>query len=381
MFAESPSNPRLALVDLDELGAVQRPVHGDRLDVRHADRPTATATWDRSRLHSATECLAGHNDATLGVIAGERELIDAIGMSTVLHGSSVPHSTPGTPSAVSAPSPSRQRHQAAVAQRVAEALSRATPASPPCTTPAWPVIPSTTLAVRELSCLPTVLAVDLAGGLDAARAMLEALRLARRATSLGGPETLVCHSASSTHVSLHARGPGRDRHHAGLDPRVDRPGGRRRHRRRPRAGHPDLTPASAVETRDRRHRQLIDQVVHRVVGVALHPAEPRPPRSTRRRTAPRAQRWRRAPSWRSSSRWPAHRLVPLVAEAVDDIGRSEPPRPAVGGQRPDRLEHRSDLHPLIRGRRSPPPLDRRAASATAHAQPPGPGFPEHAPSV
>ncbi len=29
-------------------------------------------------LHSATKGIAGHNDATLGVIAGERELVDAI---------------------------------------------------------------------------------------------------------------------------------------------------------------------------------------------------------------------------------------------------------------------------------------------------------------
>jgi len=32
--------------------------------------------------------------------------------------------------------------------------------------------------------------------------MLDALRLARPATSLGGPETLVCHPATSTHVIL-----------------------------------------------------------------------------------------------------------------------------------------------------------------------------------
>ena len=42
--------------------------------------------------------------------------------------------------------------------------------------------------------MPTLLAVDLAGGVDSARVMLDALRLARPATSLGGPETLVCHS-------------------------------------------------------------------------------------------------------------------------------------------------------------------------------------------
>ena len=41
VLAETPSNPRLELVDLDELGAIARPDHGRRLDVRHAARPAA----------------------------------------------------------------------------------------------------------------------------------------------------------------------------------------------------------------------------------------------------------------------------------------------------------------------------------------------------
>jgi cystathionine beta-lyase/cystathionine gamma-synthase len=32
--------------------------------------------------------------------------------------------------------------------------------------------------------------------------MIDALRVARSATSLGGPETLVCHPGTSTHVAL-----------------------------------------------------------------------------------------------------------------------------------------------------------------------------------
>jgi cystathionine beta-lyase/cystathionine gamma-synthase len=48
----------------------------------------------------------------------------------------------------------------------------------------------------------TVLAFELAGGQDAATAVLDAARLVRVATSLGGPETLICHPATSTHASL-----------------------------------------------------------------------------------------------------------------------------------------------------------------------------------
>jgi methionine-gamma-lyase len=48
----------------------------------------------------------------------------------------------------------------------------------------------------------TVLAFELTGGRDAARHLLDGIRLARRATSLGGPETLVCHPMTTTHASM-----------------------------------------------------------------------------------------------------------------------------------------------------------------------------------
>ena len=49
-----------------------------------------------------------------------------------------------------------------------------------------------------------MLSIDLVGGRDAAAHVLDSIRLARVATSLGGPETLICHPATSTHASLTA---------------------------------------------------------------------------------------------------------------------------------------------------------------------------------
>jgi cystathionine beta-lyase/cystathionine gamma-synthase len=46
------------------------------------------------------------------------------------------------------------------------------------------------------------LAFELNGGLDAGRIFVEAVQIAQLATSLGGPETLVTHPASTTHVGL-----------------------------------------------------------------------------------------------------------------------------------------------------------------------------------
>lgn len=86
VVAETPSNPRLELVDLDALGSIVGPF-------TIVDSTFATPLGQRPLdhgvdlvLHSATKGLAGHNDATLGVIAGERDLVDEIWAYAVLHG-------------------------------------------------------------------------------------------------------------------------------------------------------------------------------------------------------------------------------------------------------------------------------------------------------
>lgn len=201
VIAESPSNPRLDLVDLDDLGAVTGPF--TLLDSTFATPIGQQPVRHGIDLvvHSATKGISGHNDATLGVVAGERELLDAIWAYSILHGAS-----PSPYDALNAlrgirTLAVRQRHQADVALRLAETLADH-PGVAAVHHPGLPSHPQHDLAKTQLTCLPTVLAVDLAGGVDAARTMLDRLSIARPATSLGGPETLVCHSATSTHVAL-----------------------------------------------------------------------------------------------------------------------------------------------------------------------------------
>jgi cystathionine beta-lyase/cystathionine gamma-synthase len=47
-----------------------------------------------------------------------------------------------------------------------------------------------------------VFAIDLAGGIPAVEQLLGHVQIVRVATSLGGPETLVCHPRTTTHASL-----------------------------------------------------------------------------------------------------------------------------------------------------------------------------------
>ena len=62
--------------------------------------------------------------------------------------------------------------------------------------------PQHELAREQMRLGGTVSAVEVAGGFESCQSLVSHLNLVRIATSFGGPETLVCHPATSTHVGL-----------------------------------------------------------------------------------------------------------------------------------------------------------------------------------
>ncbi len=201
VIAETPSNPRLEVCDLDELGSIAGPF-------TVVDSTFATPLGQRPIdhgvdlvLHSATKGIAGHNDATLGVIAGERELVDAVWAYAVLHGAMAsPFDALNALRGIRTLAV-RTAHQVATAQRLADWLGEH-PAVGAVHYPGVASHPQHDLAKRQMTQFGTVLAFELTGGRDAAARLLDGLKLARCATSLGGPETLVCHPMTTTHASL-----------------------------------------------------------------------------------------------------------------------------------------------------------------------------------
>ena len=200
VIAESPSNPRLELADLDELGSIRGPL--TLVDSTFAtplgQQPLAHGV-DIS-LHSATKGIAGHNDATLGVIAGDCDLLDDIWAYAVLHGS-----TPSPFDALNAlrgirTLGVRTRQQNESARSVAVMLAD----HPVVSVVHYPGLsehPQHALASRQLLQYGTVLSFEVVDR-AAAQRFLASVQIARCATSLGGPETLVCHPATTTHASL-----------------------------------------------------------------------------------------------------------------------------------------------------------------------------------
>jgi len=200
VIAETPSNPKLDLIDLDELGGIQGPftlvdsTFATPLGVRPLDHGVDIV------LHSATKGICGHNDATLGVIAGEEDLLHAVWTYGVLHGATAsPLDSLNALRGVRTLA-ARLRQQCESAQQLSE-FFESHDAIAAVYYPGLQSHPQYDLAKRQMRHSGTVLAVELA---DPARvpAMVDGLQVARSATSLGGPETLVCQPATSTHVSL-----------------------------------------------------------------------------------------------------------------------------------------------------------------------------------
>ena len=201
VIAETPSNPRLDIVDLTAFGAITGPF-------TMVDSTFATPLGQQPLssgvdlvMHSATKGIAGHNDATLGVIAGEADLINEIWSYGVLHGAAAsPYDAVNALRGIRTMAV-RVAQQSASAFELAAGLSgqRAVTA---VHYPGLDSHPHHDLAALQMQHFGSVLAIEIDGGRDRVRSVFEHLGLCRLATSLGGPETLVCHPATTTHVGL-----------------------------------------------------------------------------------------------------------------------------------------------------------------------------------
>lgn len=201
VLAETPANPCLDLVDLDELGAIKGPI-------TVVDSTFATPLAQRPLehgvdlvVHSATKGLAGHNDATLGLVAGSAELLAWLWQSAVLFGAAAsPYDAVNVLRGLRTLAV-RVRAQSATALELA-ALLEAQPSVAAVRHPGLESHPQHDLAKRQMDHFGGVLSFDLAGGYDAGCRFVDRVRIAQLATSLGGPETLVTHAASTTHAGM-----------------------------------------------------------------------------------------------------------------------------------------------------------------------------------
>ena len=201
VLAESPSNPQMNIVDFSELASIKGPytVVDSTLATPLGQSPLAHGV--SLVMHSATKGIAGHNDATLGVVAGEKDLIDALWSYAVLHGATAsPYDAVNGLRGIRTLGV-RLAHQCSSAMELATYLS-AHKAISAVHYPGLPTHPQHALAAKQMRQFGSLLSFDIAGGKESARKVVDGLKLVRPAVSLGGPETLICHPASSTHVGV-----------------------------------------------------------------------------------------------------------------------------------------------------------------------------------
>lgn len=196
---ETPANPTLSLVDIECVvrQAAEVPVL--------VDSTFATPVLQRPALHgaalvmhSATKFLGGHGDVLAGVVACDEDWAQTLRQVRLITGGTL-HPLAGyllhrglTTLPLRVEQASRQAAELARRLEVHDAVERVY-------YPGLPQCDPRGLVGRQMALGGALLAFDVAGGLTAARHVMQQLRLITPAVSLGSVDSLIQHPASLTH--------------------------------------------------------------------------------------------------------------------------------------------------------------------------------------
>jgi len=204
LFIETPTNPVLRLTDIARMAAIAR-ARGLRLVV---DNTFASPALQRPIemgadivVHSTTKYLNGHSDGVGGIVVATRD--DDIEWLRFVQNAAGAILSPfdswlvlrGTKTL-----PLRMERHCQNGMILAEFL-KSHPKVTQVIYPGLPEHPQHALAKQQMRGFGGMLSFDL-GSFEAARHVLNRVRLLALAESLGGVETLICHPASMTHASV-----------------------------------------------------------------------------------------------------------------------------------------------------------------------------------
>jgi len=214
-WIETPSNPIVQVTDIEAVSAVAK-ANGI---ATVADNTFATPFNQRplelgldAVIHSATKYLGGHSDLTAGVLVGNTELVEAArqGANKYYGGNIAPQVAWLVLRGIKTLALRMERHNSnayAIANMLAE--------HPKVTTVYYPGLESHrnhAIAKRQMtSGYGGMIGLDLKT-VEAGKTFANNVRLCTLATSLGGIETILQHSASMTHSAI----PREDRLKAGI---------------------------------------------------------------------------------------------------------------------------------------------------------------------
>ncbi len=204
LYVETPVNPLMEITDLRAIVALGQ-AHGV---TTVCDNTFATPINQRplalgidAVVHSATKYIGGHHDATAGAVVGSRAFIERVWKFALIAGSTLsPFDAWLLLRGLRTLGLRVERHN-----RNALALATALATHPAVERVHYPGLPSHpqhALASSQMDGFTGMLSVELHGGAPAAEHLIASLRLATRAASLGGFETLVVHPASMWSLQL-----------------------------------------------------------------------------------------------------------------------------------------------------------------------------------
>ncbi len=202
LFAETPINPNLVVLDLEFIGAFCR----KNQIISIIDNTFLTPLLQRPAdygidivIHSATKYLNGHGDVVAGIIVSDAERITTIKLTTLKDmGATIsPHDAWLIIRGLKTLSVRMERH-CANAQKVAEYLATHA-AVAKVYYPGLPDHPGNKFIGRQMKAAGGVLAFELNGSLDDGRFFINQCQLLSLAVSLGDAESLIQHPASMTH--------------------------------------------------------------------------------------------------------------------------------------------------------------------------------------
>ncbi len=203
-WIETPSNPLVQITDLTAVSAIAK----ENGITTVADNTFATPYNQRpldlgidAVIHSATKYLGGHSDLTAGLLVGNKDIVEKArnGAGKYYGGNIAPQVSWLVMRGIKTLALRMERHNSN-----ASALANMLANHPKVSAVFYPGIVSHEnheIAKRQMKGFGGMIAFDV-GSLDAGKAFVNGLKLCTLATSLGGVETIIQHSASMTHATI-----------------------------------------------------------------------------------------------------------------------------------------------------------------------------------
>lgn len=204
IYIETPTNPGLEILDLSMIGKIAK----ENKLIYNVDNCFATPVNQKPIdfgadlvVHSATKWLDGQGRVLGGVVVGKKELIKEIYLFCRTTGPALSPFNAWVLSKSLETLDVRMERHASNALYIAQQLENH-PAIKTLRYPFLPSHPHYNIAIQQMQNGGGIVCFELAGGIEAGRKFLDALKMLSLTANLGDTRSIASHPASTTHAKL-----------------------------------------------------------------------------------------------------------------------------------------------------------------------------------